>query len=273
MIEYDEWGPELVYEVYDPKTGFRGFTVLDNLSLGVGKGGVRMTPSVSVEEVFRLARTMTWKNAMAGLPFGGAKSGIVGSKGESLDERKRKVRWFSKRLKPICPSLYVAGPDVSTTEREMGWFAKANGSMKASTGKPKRMGGIPHELGSTGFGVFHSTIVALKHLGMKPRNTTFAIEGFGNVGMFVAKFLSQVRGNIVAVSDSKGVIYNDNGINFRKLNDVKHRTGSVINYRPGKVLRNERLFELPVDVIIPAALPDSINQSNVNKIRAKVIIY
>src|SRR3972149_365682 len=230
MIEYDEWGPELVYEVYDPKTGFRGFTVLDNLSLGVGKGGIRMTPTVSVEEVFRLARTMTWKNSMAGLPFGGAKSGIVGSKGENLEQRKKKVQWFSKSLKPICPSLYVAGPDVSTTEREMGWFAKANGTMKACTGKPKRMGGIPHELGSTGFGVFHSTLVALKHLGMKPKNSTFAIEGFGNVGMFVAKFLSQVKGRITAVSDSKGVIYNEDGINFRKLNSIKQKTGSVINY-------------------------------------------
>jgi glutamate dehydrogenase/leucine dehydrogenase len=272
MIEHDEWGPELIYEVYDPKKGYHGFTVIDNLALGVGKGGIRMTPSVSVEEVFRLARTMTWKNAMAGLPFGGAKSGIVGSKGESLEERKKKVQWFGKALRPICPSIYIAGPDVSTTEREMGWFAKANGTMKASTGKPKRMGGIPHELGSTGFGVFHSTLIALKHLGMKPKTTKFAIEGFGNVGMFVAKFLSGVKGNVVAVSDSKGVIYNENGIKFNQLKKIKEKTGSVINYKPGNVLKNEKLFELPIDVIISAALPDSINQKNVNKIKAKIVV-
>lgn len=232
-----------------------------------------MTSSVNVEEVFKLARVMTWKNVLADLPFGGAKSGIIADPKKISKEKKMEiVRAFSRSLKPVCPSMYVAAPDMNTAEEEMAVFAKENGSMKACTGKPKEMGGIPHELGSTGFGVYHSALVAIEHLGLDVENVTVAVEGFGNVGLFVCKFLTEKGAKLVATSDSKGCIYEKNGIDFKKLSEIKEETGSVINYKPGEVLENEELFELSVDVLVPAAIPDVITNNNVEKIKTKLIV-
>jgi len=269
----DEWGPEKIIQTYDPKTDMKGILVIDNTALGPGKGGIRFTPDVDVKEVFRLARAMTWKCALTELPFGGAKSGIIAnSKKITKGQKKAIVEAFSKSLKPVCPSQYVAAPDMYTAEEEMKWFAEANGSMKACTGKPKELGGIPHELGSTGFGVYHSTLVAIEHLGFDVKNMKIAIEGFGNVGWFVFKFLSEKGAKIVAVSDSKGCLYNKDGIDFNKVAKVKKKTRTVIKYKPGKVLKNEKIFELPVDVLIPAAIPDVITKKNVNEVKAKIIV-
>ncbi|MEM5797631.1 MAG: Glu/Leu/Phe/Val dehydrogenase [Candidatus Aenigmatarchaeota archaeon] len=284
-IKPDEWGPELIIEVYDPKTKMHGFLCIDNTNRGVGKGGIRMTPTVDVVEIFRLARTMTWKNALAELPFGGAKAGIKASPEDIKNKERKKalIQAFSKALKPLVPKLYIAGPDVNTGEEEMKWFFEANGNWKACTGKPanvcmKLFGkpgekcGIPHEYGSTGFGVAHATAVAADYVGLNIKNATVAIEGFGNVGTFASKHLSEFGAKIIAVSDSKGVIYNENGLDVKKLLDVKEKTGSVINYKPGKVLANKEIFELPVDILIPAALPDVINKDNVNDVKAKIVV-
>jgi len=224
---FDEFGPELIIEVYNPKVGMHGFLIIDSSARGPGKGGIRMTPTLDKEEVFRLARTMTWKNALANLPFGGAKSGIIAD--PKLMSKKQKdsiIAEFSKALKIVCPEKYVAAPDINTAEHEMEVFAKANGSKKSCTGKPKKMGGIPHELGSTGFGVFHSALVAVSHLGWDIKEKTVAVEGFGNVGSFVAKFISESGAKLVAVSDSKGVIYNKGGIGFKKLDNIKSKLNS-----------------------------------------------
>lgn len=266
MIEFDEFGPEKILEVYDPKTGMHGFLVIDNTRRGPGKGGIRMTSSVTKEEVFRLARTMTFKCALADLPFGGAKSGIV----FSGDKRKREiVQSFARAISSLSPSEYVAAPDINTGEKEMKWFAEING-LKSCTGKPESMGGIPHEYGSTGFGVAHATKVTSDFLKLK--KPTVAVQGFGNVGTFAAKFLSEFGFKITAVSDSKGCIYDPDGLDVQKLLDVKRKTGSVINYKQGKVLKREKLFELQVDILIPAAISDVINEKNFEKILAKVII-
>jgi glutamate dehydrogenase (NAD(P)+) len=157
----DEWGPEKILHVHDPKVGMKGVLVIDNTVLGPSKGGIRMLPLIATEEIFRLARTMIWKCALAELPFGGAKSGIVADPKQISKEKKMEIIGaFSRALKPVCPKLYVAAPDVNTGEEEMGVFAKENGSMKACTGKPANMCvkpgvkcGVPHEYGSTGFGV------------------------------------------------------------------------------------------------------------------------
>jgi glutamate dehydrogenase/leucine dehydrogenase len=269
MISHDEFGPEKVIEVYDADTGTHGFLVIDNTKLGPGKGGIRMTPDVSASEVFRLARTMTWKCALAELPFGGAKSGLIIEKGISSEEKKKKVEAFSRALKPVCPSQYIAAPDINSGEQEMGWFASANGSMKSCTGKPADMGGLPHELGSTGFGVAHAADVASQMLGAGKR---IAVQGFGNVGQFAARFLEEMGYKLVAVSDSKGCIYNAGGIDARRLIKVKEETGSVVNYKEGDVLDGSRIFELEVDIIIPAAIADVINKDNAGKIKAKLIV-
>ncbi|MEM4397552.1 MAG: Glu/Leu/Phe/Val dehydrogenase [Candidatus Woesearchaeota archaeon] len=273
MIGYDEFGPEKIIQTYDPKSGMRGILVIDNTALGPGKGGIRMTPTVSVEEVFRLARTMTWKNALADLPFGGAKGGIIADPKQLSEEKKKEIiQAYARSLKEVCPSIYVAGPDVNTNEQAMKWFAEAIGDKKACTGKPKEMGGLPHELGSTGFGVAHATKVALKYTDISLDGVSIAIEGYGNVGTFAHKFLSDWGAKIVAVSDSKGVIYNEKGLDYEELMKVKQETGSVINYKNGKVLPNKEIFELKVDVLIPAALPDVINESNYKNVKAKVIV-
>jgi glutamate dehydrogenase/leucine dehydrogenase len=269
----DEFGPEKIIEVYDKKVGLKAILVIDNTTLGQGKGGIRMTPTLSVEEVFRLARTMTWKCSLAGLPFGGAKAGIIADpKKISIEKKAELMRAFGRALRGIAPKYYIGAPDVNTGEQEMKWFVEGNGNLKSVTGKPKELGGLPHELGSTGFGVYHSTIIAAKFVKLDITKAKVAIEGFGNVGSFVAKFLSQVGAKIVAVSDSKGTIYNPDGLDFLKLNEIKKQTGSVVNYKPGQVLSNEEIFKLPIDILIPAALPDVINEKNVNEIKAKIIV-
>ncbi|MBI2084835.1 MAG: Glu/Leu/Phe/Val dehydrogenase [Candidatus Aenigmarchaeota archaeon] len=281
----DEFGPEYVVEVYDKKIGLNGILIIDSTSLGPGKGGIRMTPTVDVAEVFRLARTMTWKCALAELPFGGAKAGIKASPEDIKNKVRKKVliQAFSRALKPLVPKLYIAGPDVNTGEQEMQWFFEANGDWRACTGKPANVCmnlfgkkgekcGIPHEYGSTGFGVAHATVVAAKHIGLDINGATVAIEGFGNVGTFASSYLDDFGAKIVAVSDSRGVAYNEKGLDVKKLVKVKERAGSVVNYKSAKLLRNKEIFELPVDVLIPAALPDVITKENMDKIKARIVV-
>ena len=276
----DQWGPEKIIEVYDAGTGMKGILVIDNTALGPGKGGIRMTPTVDVEEVFRLARTMTWKCALAELPFGGAKSGLIADpKKISKEGKMNLIRAFAMALKPLSPSQYVAAPDMNTGEAEMAAYALANGSLKSCTGKPSHMCvrpgeecGIPHEYGSTGYGVTHATRVAAESIGVKLKDASVAIDGFGNVGSFAARYLSESGARIVAVSDSRGCIYNPDGIVYGKLEKVKKETRSVINYKPGQVLRNDELYELQVDIIVPASIPDVIDERNVEKIKAKLIV-
>ena len=276
----DELGPEKILEVYDVKTGMKGFTVIDNTALGPAKGGIRMTSDVDIEECFRLARVMTLKNALADLPFGGGKSGIIFDKKKDGKKKEEFVKAFSYALKPICPSQYVAAPDVNVSEKEIEVFVKENGDFKSATGKPlklckkingKDVCGLPHELGSTGFGVCYATQIALKHLGMKIKNTSVAIEGFGNVGTFTFQCLENHGFKVVAVSDSEGCLYNPEGLDYDEISKVKKKKGSVI-FGNGKSLVGKKIFELPVDVLIPAALSDTITRKNMNKIKAKIIV-
>ncbi len=272
IVEFaDEFGPEYIVEVYDPKLKMYGVLVIDNTALGPGKGGIRMTPNVTTQEVFRLARTMTWKNALAELPFGGAKSGLRIGKVDK-ETKEKFVRAFARKLKPFVPELYVAGPDVNSGEQEMAWFADEIGNNKAATGKPREMGGLPHELGSTGYGVAIATKIACEFANRELNDCKVAIQGFGNVGSFAAKYLHEWGAKIVAVSDSKGTIYNENGLDIPKVIEVKKETRSVTNYEDGKKLVGDEIFKLDVDVLIPAALTDVINENNKDFIKAKIIV-
>ncbi|MCX8196732.1 MAG: Glu/Leu/Phe/Val dehydrogenase [Candidatus Micrarchaeota archaeon] len=266
----DDFGPEMILEVYDPKTKMQGIVVVDNTALGPGKGGVRMVPDITVEEVFGLARAMTWKNALAGIPFGGAKSGIKAA--GNAPNKDKLVEAFASKIAPLVPSCYIAGPDMNMGEHEMEIIAKTIGTPKAATGKPKSMGGLPHELGSTGFGVALATEVALEHKKIPIEGSTVAIEGFGNVGTFTAKFLSQKGAKIIAVSDSKGTAYFESGLNYDKLIETKKQKGSVIYYPGATVLSASQLFELKCDVLIPGARPNVINENNAGSVKAKVIV-
>ncbi len=270
MIKHDEFGPERIIEVYDAKTGMWGVLVIDNTALGPGKGGVRFVPDITTEEVFGLARAMTWKNALADIPFGGAKSGIRGD--SKKINKDLYVKAFARMIKPFVPEFYIAGPDMNTTEHEMAIITNEIGTSNAATGKPSDMGGLPHELGSTGFGVFHSALIAIKFAKLDLNNVSVALEGFGNVGTFVMKFLTGHGVKVVAVSDSKGTIYNEKGLDYNELMETKARSGTVTAYKNGKVLHAEDLFRLKVDVLIPGARPNVINAKNVNDVKAKLIV-
>jgi len=272
VIEHDEFGPEKIIEVYNSKIGMHAYLVIDSTIRGPGKGGIRMTPTVTVEEVAQLARVMTWKTALADLPFGGGKAGIVADPRNISKEKKDElIKAFAESIKIVCPELYVAAPDINTAEHEMEVFSKAIGSKKACTGKPEKLGGIPHELGSTGFGVYHATMVALKYLKKDPKKLSFAIEGFGNVGSFAAKFLSEAGLKFVAVSDSKGCLFRREGIDYDKLVRIKEKTGSVGNY-PGNRQVCEQIIATEADILITAAIPDVIKISDINKVKAKLIV-
>ncbi|MCD6522642.1 MAG: Glu/Leu/Phe/Val dehydrogenase [Candidatus Diapherotrites archaeon] len=273
MVEYDEFGPEKIFQVYDPVSGMKGFVVIDNTVLGPGKGGIRMTPSVDLDEVVRLARAMTWKCSLAGLPFGGAKSGIIAdAKKISAKKKKEIVEAFARAVSCVCPSEYVAAPDMYMAEEEMAIIAKTLKTRKACTGKPRRMGGIPHEIGSTGWGVFEAARVAAPYAGIDLRGATVAVEGFGNVGSFAARFLWEAGAKPVAVSDSHGVIYNKEGLDFERLVKVKKEKRTVVAYKPGKVLPCPKIKFVNADILVTAAIPDLVKMKDVKRMKFKLIV-
>lgn len=314
MLKKDEFGPEYIVEVYDPKIGMKGFLVIDNTVLGPGKGGIRMTPDVTAEEVFRLARTMTWKNALADIPFGGAKAGIVwpasvkasadkpASVKASADKpggsealKKEFVQSFARAIKPFTPKKYIAGPDVNTGEKEMKWFVEATGNWRSATGKPANLCmeifgkagekprstsktrlrdkcGIPHEFGSTGFGVAKTTEIAAKLAGFNIKGATVAIHGFGNVGTFTYKFLTGTGAKIVALADKSGAFFSKNGFEDKKVKKaIKNRSALIEVFEKNRININD-FWSLAVDILIPASVTDVINESNKNKIKAKIIV-
>jgi len=265
----DELGPEKIVITYDQKTKTRGILVIDNTALGPGKGGIRFVPDVTITEVCRLARVMTLKTALAELPFGGAKSGV---KADLHGDKLSMLKAFGRALKHLCPVEYIAAPDMSTGAEEMRAFVEGAGNPKAATGKPTDLGGLPHELGSTGFGVTESAEVAADFAGIGLKGTTIAIEGFGNVGSFSMKFLSEKGAKVVAVSDSKGTIYDENGLNYEELMKTKKEKGTVVAHSSGKKLSSDELFGLEVGILLPGARPDVINEKNVGRIKAKIIV-
>lgn len=273
--EIDEWGPEKVLQVYNPDTGMKGVLVIDNTSTGPGKGGIRFAPSVTPLEIFRLARTMTWKCAAAGLPFGGAKGGIIADPNKV--DRVSWMKSFAKMIRPYCPSQYIAATDVGTTELDMAIFAHEIGDMRACTGKPSELGGIPHELGTTGYGVsvaLQTAFDILKELKIiqlsQKAQTRVVIQGFGNVGSFAARFLDQNGIKVVGVSDVSGFIYNkeENGLNIPKLmKDMKGKAKLSDLKDYGYDIRDkDEIFEIALDIFIPAAMGGVINNKTSSKL-------
>lgn len=268
-IQPDEWGPEYVINVYDPKTGMEGVACIDNTARGVAKGGIRMVPDITTQEVCRLARAMTWKNALADIPFGGGKSGI---KADPRKVNKEAVmRAFMDKLRIAIPDVYIGGPDMNVTEKEMAWMMDQAGDYRVVTGKPAAIQGLPHELGSTGFGVVQSALVAMEEANIKPQGATGVIEGFGNVGIFTARFFKEHGIRTIAVSDSSGTIYNKKGIDTDALEKIKMETGKVANYKDSEKLDNKALFGIECDVLVPGARPDVITDVNKSQIKCKVI--
>ena len=281
----DEFGPEYIIKVYDPKIGLHGFLVIDNTALGPGKGGIRMTPDVTEEEVWRLARTMTWKTALYDLRFGGAKAGIKYDPNSKEDRRRKKelIQSFAKAIKHFTPKNYIAAPDVNTGEKEMEWFVEATGHWHSATGKPAHLCmelfgkpqekcGIPHEFGSTGFGVAQTTKIAADLKGLNLKKTKIAIDGFGNVGSFAFHHLKKFGANIVALADKWGAIYSDSGFDEKILHKLISEKKPLLNYPGAKKLKHSDIYGLNIDILIPASITDVINETNKDKIKAKIII-
>ena len=271
--------PEIYLIVEDKKLGMTGFLVVESTAVGPGKGGMRMTPNVTIEEVARLADTMTWKNSFFELPFGGAKSGIIWGGGS--DELKEQfVRSFARKIKEYIPSKYVAGPDVNSGEKEMEWIADELKRWGASTGKPsnfcetkdgKKFCGLPHELGSTGFGVAIALETTAKIMNLDPESTTVGIHGFGNVGTFAAKHLSERGYKIVLLAGSKEATYRPGGFTTEEIQSVIDKKRALGDL-PGKKLPQEKFWSTPVDVLIPASVTNVINEANVDQIHSRLIV-
>lgn len=262
----DDLGPAKIVHLHDPACGMHGIVVIDNVACGPSIGGVRMATDVSTQEVFRLARAMTLKNAAAGLAHGGGKAGIVGD--PRRPDKARIIRAFARAIRDLME--YTPGPDMGTDETCMGWIFDEIGR---ALGRPRVLGGIPlDEIGATGFGIAECAEVAAPFCDLNLRGATLAVEGFGNVGRHVAHFLEEKGVKLVAASDRHGTIHDPAGIPVAELVKVKAASGSVLEYSQGNKLKPADLFGLPCDILIPAARPDSIHKGNVNGIQAKLIL-
>jgi len=257
---------------------FVGYRSQHNNVLGPYKGGIRFHQNVSREEVIALSILMTLKCSANNLPLGGGKGGvIVNPKELSEGELERLSRIYAQKIAPfIGEEVDVPAPDVNTDGKIMMWMLDEyektinKKSPATFTGKPVEFGGSLGRTKATGRGGVIVMNNLLKQLNKDYK--TVAIQGFGNVGFYFAQIASEKGYKIVALSDSKGAIYNENGLNPIEVMKVKEETGSVINFKDGKVISNEELLELPVDILVPAALENVITKDNASKIQAKVII-
>lgn len=262
----DELGPEKIIHLYEPRTRMKAIVVIDNVAAGPAIGGVRMSPDVTTTEVRRLARAMTYKNVMAGLPHGGGKSGIIAD--PRTVNKEQIIRTFARGIKNI--QEYIPGPDMGTDEASMAYVYDETAR---AVGLPRELGGIPlDEIGATGYGVAVCADIAKDYINLDLNGARLTIGGFGNVGKPAARFLSEKGVILVAASDSKGTIYNPKGLNVEELIQIKEFTDSVINYKGGEVLKTTDLLMVSTDIFIPAARPDVINEANSDVLDVKLII-
>ncbi|SHH70715.1 Glu/Leu/Phe/Val family dehydrogenase [Flavobacterium defluvii] len=260
---------------------FEGYRVIHNTALGPSKGGIRYDNAVNLDEVKALAAWMTWKSAVTGIPFGGAKGGIIcDPKTLSKTELERITRAYTKALADIFgPEKDVPAPDMGTGPDEMGWlmdeFSLVHGKTihAVVTGKHLHSGGSLGRVEATGRGVSIITLLALEKLKIRPARSTAAIQGFGNVGLHSALFLYEKGVKIVAVSDVSEAFFNPDGINIPELILYYNLNNKTIKGYPNSVaIKHEELLFLDVDVLIPAAKEDVITKKNANDVRAKIII-
>jgi len=262
----DELGPEKVVFLYEPRTQMKAIVVVDNVAAGPAIGGVRMAPDVTATEVRRLARAMTYKNAMAGLPHGGGKSGIIAN--PRTVHKEQIIRTFAKAIKHL--EEYIPGPDMGTDETSMAFIYDET---SRAVGLPVELGGIPlDEIGATAYGIAVCADVAKDYVPLDLNGARLTIEGFGNVGKPTARFLAERGVKLIATSDSKGTIYNAQGLNVEELIKIKDTTGSVINYKDGEVLTTTDLLGITTDIFVPAARPDVVTEANADVLDARLVI-
>ncbi len=259
---------------------FHGFRVQYNSARGPCKGGIRWHPDETIDTVRALSAWMTWKTSVVDLPLGGGKGGIICNPKElSAGEKERLARSYIRQIAQfISGTKDVPAPDVYTTPEIMGWMLDeyetilGEKSPGVITGKPLSIGGSLGRKDATARGGIYVTREAAKKLGMSLSGKLMAIQGFGNAGQFAAVLGQELLGmKLAAISDSRGGVYSSKGIDVKAAVDYKNRTGSLEGLPGTEKITNEKLLELEVDVLFPAALENVINQANAAKIRAKII--
>jgi len=259
---------------------FAGHRVTHNVARGPSKGGIRYHPDVTLDEVKALAMWMTWKCALSGIPFGGAKGGVVcNPKTMSEGELQRMTRRFtSEIINEIGPEKDIPAPDVGTDGRVMAWIFdtysmnKGHSVLGVVTGKPLTIGGSLGREEATARGALYCVREAVRKLQMSLEGTSVAVQGFGNVGSFLAKFLAEDGAKVIAVSDSSAGLHNPNGIDVQAALAHKRETGTLAGFRGAEAISNEELLLLECDVLAPCALEQVITTENADKVKAKIIV-
>ncbi|MBE3574995.1 MAG: Glu/Leu/Phe/Val dehydrogenase [Firmicutes bacterium] len=258
---------------------FTGFRVQHNTARGPAKGGIRFHPAVTLDEVKALAMWMTWKCAVVDIPFGGGKGGVIcDPKRLSPAELERLTRRFTSEISAfIGPDRDIPAPDVYTNAQTMGWIADTYSMHHGHfipavvTGKPLALGGSLGRNEATARGCVFVIQEAAQHLGMVLPGATVVVQGFGNAGSVAARLLHQLGCRVVAVSDSKGGIYDAAGLDPDQVLAHKQKTGSVVGFAGAESIGNAELLELPCDVLVPAALENQITEENAGRLRARLV--
>ena len=258
---------------------FTGYRVHHSTVLGPTKGGIRYAPDVDLGEVSALAMLMSWKCALMGLPYGGAKGGVrCTPRTMSMREKEGMTRRYTAEIiLMIGPDLDIPAPDLGTDEQTMAWMLDTYSMTQGKsvpgvvTGKPLIVGGSAGRREATGRGIVYAIYQAARHLGYEIRGRKVAVQGFGNVGSVAARLLWREGCVIVAVSDIKGGIHNAAGIDIRQLEAHVAETGSVVGFPGTERVSNEELVTLPCDILVPAAVGGQIHASNADKIKASLV--
>ncbi|MFQ5780171.1 MAG: Glu/Leu/Phe/Val dehydrogenase [Nitrospiria bacterium] len=259
---------------------FHGYRVHHDTTLGPSKGGIRYHPDVNLGEVSALAMWMTWKCALMGLPFGGAKGGIrCDPVTLSRNELQRLTRRYTAEIMQfIGPEVDVPAPDIGTNDQVMAWMMDTYSQFKGYsipeivTGKPISIGGSLGRVEATGRGVVYCILEGLRHLGMSPQDKKVVIQGFGKVGSNTARLLHQEGCPVIAVSDARSGIYNPEGVDISKLIDYMKESQFMEGFPGGESISNRELLELPCDVLVPAAISGQITEENAERISCKILV-
>jgi glutamate dehydrogenase (NAD(P)+) len=264
----DDLGPEQILLIRQPQVGLEGIVVVDNVACGPAIGGVRMASDVTIDEVYRLARAMTFKNAAAGLPHGGGKAGIIAAPDCDPVRKETLVRAFARLIRNV--SSYIPGPDMGTDETCMAWMKD---EINRVVGLPRVVGGIPlDEIGATGYGLAVAAEVSAPTAGLSLAGSRVVLQGFGAVGQHAARFLADRGVKLVAVADSQGAVLNPAGLTVEAL--IAHKQGGspVHQFAGGQSIDGDCLVSVDCEIWIPAARPDVLTASNVGRLKAKLVL-
>jgi len=261
---------------------FTGYRVQHNDTRGPFKGGIRYHPDVDLDEIRALAMWMTWKTAVVNIPFGGAKGGVQCNPKEmsarELESMTRRFTWEISVL--IGPEVDIPAPDVYTNPQVMAWIMDTYSMMKGQTvtgvvtGKPLELGGSLGRHEATGKGVVINTLKACQHLGFSIEGACVVIQGAGNVGSIAARYFDKAGAKVIAISDSKGGIYKESGLEPEATFECKNRYECLLpeEIKGSEPITNEELLELECDILVPAALGYVITEENADKVRAKLVV-